>query len=400
MSIPIIIVFVFIFIIIIVLFLYGKKKIVNKENKYQNNPQANKIRVAVLLPFTIEKESLTDTYRSAIKDDCNEQLQGVFKFLKHDIGQQCFDDNTFEFVFRNHKNDSAVAEHIVEKEIKMGTKYFFSTMSQVNVALSEFFNGEKIDKTNDPILICTATSSSNISTKPNKVYRYYPRGIEEGFVLGQTVKNKSGFSNIQNIISIVIDSNYGDSISKAFKDEVIQVDKYQYKKTIKIDFSTDSCEINTQIQYLNIDKTFAILICHYGQGITDIMNALNTIVFQHNDKEDLPIIMFSSTLKSENWQKSIQHILDKVKYCIAIPKYNTDNSGKKHKNVITDFSEFAFTKLIKTIQAKNKNASKDFHQIWKEEKVPPNLTVEYITEGSTNENGDTKIEMDVEMCNF
>jgi ABC-type multidrug transport system fused ATPase/permease subunit len=381
--------------------------------------------VAILLPLDPKSET-EDSQRKAIVDDSIAQLLGIFKFIRNE-GQKTYDD--IEYIFINHQNHPSTAKEKVTEEIKKGTKYFFSTMSKVNVELSEFFTGEKdkdgnkIDDRNNPILVCTATSSCKLKTEKNKVYRYYPRSKEEGERFAITLNDLLQNINIadRKVSSIIINSNHGietvNAFSKKLKSDELKGSKIQYKESeeVKLCFDMNKNKVKRAIEqhsdfYSN--KNHTILISHYGQGITDIMDSLRELVlgkitirngenvFDYKKKEELPLFLFSSTLKSETWQQPIKEILDHIRYCIAVPQY--DNGATKHVDVVKDFSEYAFTKFIKSIIMVKNGRKEDFHSAWTSINSPDDLVenIEYLRDENHIENGDIKITMKIDEENI
>jgi hypothetical protein len=320
-------------------------------------------------------------------------------------------------IFINHENDPSTAIEKVEEEIKKGTKYFFSTMSKVNVRLSGFFTGEadddgnKIDDKNNPILVCTATSSYKVQTKKNKVYRYYPRSKEEGEQLAMVLNDLSKTIKIEKASAIILDSNHGTEAVEAFKENLVGI-VYDTTHEVKVSFGMSKDDVFKTVEAHKTDlsdKKLAILISHYGQGITDIMTSLKELVlaekvnvsgkevWSYKNKEALPLFLFSSTLKSETWQKPIEDILKQIRYRIAVPQY--DKKSNKHADVVKDFSEFTFTKFIKSIIMVKNGRKKDFHSAWKSINTPDDLVKnrEYVRDKKTGiENGDTKIYMTID----
>jgi hypothetical protein len=384
-------------------------------------------RVAILLPLD-PNGIINESQRKAIIDDSIAQLLGIFKFIRNE-GQKTYDD--IEYIFINHQNHPPTAKEKVAEEIKKGTKYFFSTMSKVNVELSEFFTGEKdndgnkIDDRNNPILVCTATSSCKLKTGKNKVYRYYPRSIEEGERLAISLNELLLLQNIniadRNVSSIIINSNHGIETVEAFKKKLNSDElrssqiHYNESKEVKLCFDMDKNRVKEAIKQHRVfysNKNHTILISHYGQGITDIMDSLRELVlgeiktlngenvFVYKNKNELPFFLFSSTLKSETWQKPIKEILAHIRYCIAVPQY--DNGSTKHKDVVKDFSEYAFTKLIKSIIMLKKGRKEDFHSAWTSINSPDDLVRnrEYVLDENRMENGDIKINMTTEKENI
>jgi hypothetical protein len=354
-----------------------QKSSTNSISSYQ------KEKIVILLPFVPTNDDLHEAQKNAIKDDCIAQLLGIYNFLKND-GQKYYDD--FEFIFINHENKAEIAKIKAIKQLNKGVKYFFSTMSSVNIELSKFFVSNEMVKKNDSILLCTATSSMKLNLQKNRVYRFYPRCIEEGAVLADFIKKKQ----IKNVTSIVVGSNHGIETAKSLEYGINN--KYISIKTITIEFGYSASYITKIINDKKDDlnkKDLAIMVCHYGQGITDIVNALKETIFtdengNYRDRAELPLILFSSTIMSDMWLGKINDILNNINYIIAEPIY-----PKEKKDVVKDFAHAAFSHFIRTIEKKN-NEIIDFHTAW--------ITIECMNKLSHTfeDNGDTIINMKVE----
>ena len=339
--------------------------------------EKQKIRVAVLLPFT---------GGDALKEDGAAQLKGIFRFIGSVDGQKCNDE--IEYVFLDHKNESKTARSLIETEItKNGTRYFFSTMSSVNSEIAKDFK----DKKNNSILVCAVTSFPDITTKPNAVYRYYVRSEDEAPVLADAVENEIKF-----IIPIIVGDNYGEGSYNAFKQHFINDSHFDRNiaPPIKYPNGTDKEKIKEQIQK-NISlfkkEKFGILIAHYGSGIDDIISSLAELGILSRQN---PTLYVTSTLHSKNWSTPIKPILDTIPHYIAVPNYY-DCPPNRYEEDVEDFSYFAFDRMIKSIMLIKRGRAETFEDAWQHRDIQA-IPVELPEEKDRSKylkDGDTKIQM-------
>lgn len=328
----------------------------------------NQERIAVLIPGPYSKSE-------AVKDDGKLQLAGVMDFIMQNDSLM----QKYNVVFLDHQNDTSVAKEKVSKEINRGTKYFFSTMSAVNECLSnEFLSNKKIPK--DAILMCAVTSSNNINTRKGKVYRYYIRSNEEGKTLAL-----EGCKSFKQATVIVVGDNYGKGAAKAFKeywndsgtkiqdDEMFILPKDANKEGIK--------------NYISKREKFmpqeprAILICHYGEGIANIVQALKELDLLG----DSTSLFFTSTINNNRWKKQVEQILEKGIHYYSTPDYHYSEDCKEvYNDDVKDFSHFAMEKFIKSIDQMNSNTS--FDDAYKRTNIPSEhtLSVHFSNDGDND----------------
>ena len=342
--------------------------------------EKQKIRVAVLLPFT---------GGSALQEDGAAQLKGIFRFIGSFDGQKCNDE--IEYVFLDHKNEVKIARDLIDTEItKKGTRYFFSTMSSVNSEIAKDFNINK--SKNNPILVCAVTSFPDIATSKNAVYRYYVRSEDEAPILAEAVKD----DEIKYIIPIIVGDNYGEGSYNAFKKcftDNSHSDR-EIASPIKYSNGTAKKEIKEKIQkninLFNKEK-FGILIAHYGSGIDDIISSLAELGILSRQN---PTLYVTSTLHSKNWSTPIKTILDTIPYYIAVPNYY-DCPTDKYEEDVEDFSYFAFERMIKSITLIKRGRAETFEDAWQHrdiQAIPKELPAEKNRSKYLN-NGDTEIQM-------
>jgi hypothetical protein len=334
---------------------------------FQKPQEKNKReRIAILLP-------LAGSSKTAQQDGMV-QLLGVMNC----ITEKNYSDD-FEFVFIDHKNEyDEELKGKINSELRKGTKYFFSTMSKVNVPLSHYFcDSIYLETYNDirnnlmPILVCSATSTPDIQTCANKVYRYYVRSEDEGNGLCDYTKAL----HYSKVTSIFVDDAYGQGATNAFikkwEKDVSQIPlKFDSLKYIKTQIEENISKIKVQNQ--------AILICHYGMGMDNIIKSLE----EYNVLEEYkPILLITSTFSNEDWQRPIRHILNRhnIKCFSVKPDYIDCDEKDKYNDDVKDFANFAFKKLLNSIIVVKKDKKGNFNTEWisDKNKVPQCLDINY-----------------------
>ncbi len=244
-------------------------------------------------------------------------------------------------------------------------------MSKVNESLSQHFeeiishckfSGHK------PILICTVTSSPKINLEPNLIYRFYIRSQEEGKCLADLANNKK----INSATYIVVNDPYGKGAVEEFKKNW----NGKFTEGIKVDFGTGVDEISQQIerQIKNIPASDrqAIFIAHYGNGIDNIVKAL--------DREKIKgVILSTSTLSINDWQEPIKNILSTYDWYTCVPNYNSID--KNQDDVIKNFTTHTLKRLVQTINLTKGNPGTTFDENWKKAEVYINLDISWDTNG-------------------
>ena len=319
-----------------------------------------KIRIVIMLP-------LGDVIKPAYQDGMR-QMYGYAEFL-NDYNARYTED--FEFVPIDHSMSYDVAKQIIEREVNNGTKYFICTMSKVNEELSKYFV-EIISNCKftgqQPILICTVTSSPKINLKPNLIYRFYVRSQEEGKCLADLANSKK----LTSATYIVVNDPYGKGAVEEFKKNW----DGKFSEGIKVDFGTGVDEISEKIekQFKNIpdSERQAIFIAHYGNGIDNIVKALS--------REKIKgVILATSTLSISDWQEPIKNILSTYDWYTCVPNYNSID--KNQDDVIKNFTTHTLKRLVQTINLTKGNPQTTFDENWKKAEVYINLEIAWDTNG-------------------
>ncbi|GHU69975.1 hypothetical protein FACS189413_09680 [Bacteroidia bacterium] len=340
-------------------------------------------RIVVLLPWSSSKSQ-------AALEDGKLQLEGVIDFITKN------EDKTknFHFVFIDHKNDTTFAIKKVKEELSKGTKYFYSTMSTVNECLSNHFINDKEFEKNNSILVCAVTSSPDVKTKKNKVYRYYVRSNEEGDVLAKKGKENT---DIKDATAIVVGDAYGKSAAESFKKRWEETLGYNFHEFGTLPKDADETKIK---EFINSQKSKfpqsprAVLICHYGNGIVHTVKALKSLNLIDNNT----MLLFTSTANNERWKEAIKHIVENQKgHYYALPDYKyPPNTAINYNDDVKDFAHFAMEKYILSINGLEKQ--NDFDACWWNNKVPEHI----LSTEAYKENGqaDIGVPMKVEEFKF
>ncbi|MBK9721988.1 MAG: amino acid ABC transporter substrate-binding protein [Saprospiraceae bacterium] len=337
------------------------------EGHFKKSPNTNdRTRIVLLFP-------LGDQIKSSYQDG-QRQMLGYVDFLRKTNSLYSSD---FDFIFLDHGMSFDNAKRIIEKEVTNGTKYFISTMSAVNVDLSKHFE-DIISKCNyegsRPILICTVTSSPAITIKKNIVYRFYVRSQEEGKVLAE----KCNGLNISSGIYIIVDDAYGKGAVDEFK-------KYwngEFTVGLKIGFGYGSEKISEQIvnklKIIPKDANQVIFIAHYGNGIDEIIKAINKVKLNG-------VIFATSTLSIKDWQEPINEILMSYRWFTCVPNYKTNEDND---DVIRNFTTYTLLKLIQTINLAKEGSNVTFDECWEKSFLDFNMEI-------STDKGDALIPMKV-----
>jgi len=319
-----------------------------------------KTRIVIMLP-------LGDVIKPAYQDGMR-QMYGYAEFL-NDYNTRYTEE--FEFVPIDHSMNFDVAKQIIEREVNRGTKYFICTMSKVNEELSKHFeeiltrckfSGQK------PILILTVTSYPKVTLKQNLIYRFYIRSQEEGKCLADLATEK----NINSATYIVVNDPYGKGAVEEFKKNW----NGKFTEGIKVEFGSGvddiSDQIKKQLKTIPEKDRQAIFIAHYGNGIDNIIKALN------RDKIK-GIILATSTLSIPDWQQPIQSILKTYDWYTCIPDYKSID--KNQDDVIKNFTTHTLKRLVQTINLTKGNNETTFDENWKKAEVYINLKITWDTNG-------------------
>jgi len=313
------------------------------------------------------------TIENTLLDRGASEIQGLSYYLRFsDLHGKKYD---FELIDHERKY-SSVLEEKIKMALSDGVRYFICTTSSISVPLARKFE-ELITETNtadnNPILLCTNTSSPVLETRTNKVYRFYPRSNEEAKVLAEKAKqmhfNKVGY--------IAIDDEYGRGAVKSFE-QAWRKDLRIITQGVFLDPALSEANIIAKIQNSNLleQEPDAIFIANYGARLQSTIRAI----------EDFPddiAILGTTPLSVKFTQAQIRHILKRKRWYTCVP-------DTKAEDDITAFdlhSSFLFMtiqKLTDVIEELNKNPKATFHEEFTKEDSPALLNFEYDKRGDFN----------------
>lgn len=326
----------------------------NGKEKHTSIKESNKKRIVLLLPLN---ESLKSAYEDGIR-----QVTGFAEFLKDN--SEC--TRHFEFALYDHSMKFDInLENSIRQEMEEGTKFFICSMSSVALPLSQNF--EKIVKSSKiigekPILICAVASTPALTLKENLIYRFYIRSQEEGTQLA-SIANEQG---INTATFIAVDDEYGKGAVKEFKTKwkgkMPVTDGILVSKLLTVEEIKNL--ITDKIKTIPAENRQAIFICHYGNGIDNVVTALDATGVK-------AILLATSTISIYDWQKPIKPILDKTEWFTCVPDYSSYKT--EQKDVIKNFTTYTLHRLTEAILKTNDTAT--FDSNWKKVVYPDNLTV-------------------------
>lgn len=330
--------------------------LIGRATQKKNVINGNKTRIVLFLPLN---ESLMSAYEDGIR-----QLTGFAEFLKENPEST----RKFEFALYDHSMNYGVGlESTIRQEIEEGTKYFICTMSNVALPLSNDFDkivnsAKYIGK--KPVLICAVASAPSLILKEDLVHRFYIRSQEEADELAKLAAQK----NMNSATFIAVDDDYGKGAVSEFKKR--WKGKAQIEDGLFLDKKLQLADIENlikeRISKIPPANRQAIFVCHYGNGIDNIITALD------NAKVEATIFA-TSTISIFDWQRPIKNILDKIEWYTCIPDYKTYRTGQN--DVIKNFTTYVLYRLTRTIEAMGDKSR--FGETWRNSKYPDNLDISW-----------------------
>ena len=322
-----------------------------------------KTRIVVLLPTG-------DVVRSAYQDG-ERQLQGLSQFINENDGRYTDD---YEFVPINHAMDPVVASGIIARELARGTRYFISTMSRVNEALSRDFErlASVVRGTGPvPILLCTVTSSPTLSVKPDSVYRMYPRSQEEATVLAEHARSEG----IKAVLVIAVGDAYGDGMVREFKQH--WVDR-RILDTVRLKYSDGVQEVRTALTVVlkkaGHDEPDAVMVAHYGHGLSAVVSVLDEL-------RPSAKLFLTSQMSIRDWQVRVFKELRRMDWHTCVPDYEWPDPSKD--DVIRDFTTYSLRMLVQALNIMRNNPSLSFDQCWRKSEVYTGLDITWDSVGDS-----------------
>jgi len=323
----------------------------------------HKERIVVLIPLNKNKSN------EPAYQDGKRQAYGYIDLIEKN--SRILDN--YEIVFKNHEMNTAKAVEIVAEELEKGTNYFISTMSHISERLSLDFEDlvekHKHKDKDKPKLIATVSSSSKISVKTNRVYRFYIRSNEESDLLARYY---SKLNSDNRLISITVNDNYGNRAREIFNETYSK----PFDINVPLEIKWNKAKIKEQIQKkiaLNTDNN-TFFIVHYGSGLDNIIS----ILYELDLKGQL---LISHPITVKEWNEPIEKILSKYDWATCYPE-SPSGEFYKSEDIIRDFVYFTLHRLIKSIDD-SKVSSKDFDTAWKKSNEPNRIKYKINSEGDS-----------------
>jgi len=206
---------------------------------------------------------------------------------------------------------------------------------------------------------------------------------------------------VKNATAIVVGDSYGRGAAKAFQERWNdkgnrETMEYIYHLPPNADKEIIIDHIKKNIKNMPSSPR-AILICHYGNGIIQVVSALEALNLIEGST-----LLFTSTAHNDRWQGIVKHILQRSEnignHYYAMPNYHypIKYDGKVYSDDVKDFSEFAMEKLILSINKVREKKAKTFDDAWWETEIPKMAQGEHILSTeiyNANEEADIAVPM-------
>lgn len=290
--------------------------------------------------------------------ETEQTIQGFGKFLldKPEVTSR------YHFQFFDHHNsyDPAVEEFVVQ-EMKAGTRYFVCLSSEVCEPLSQAFArlaaraGVERDQ---PILLNTVAASTEILTRPNHSYRFYPRTVDQAELLARTARR----NKLMKASWVSVDNLYGHQMTgafaKVFRQAGGEMEEGVYLRTAGTPASWVERVRHSEINTARVD---CLLVGHYE----DINRSLALL---------LPSTTILLPMGYVDFYNSPSGAILRDRNVIGVlPVFRSDNL--KFNNIQGIFLYFTLDKLVHTLD-KTGHDRKRFHAAWMETTYPPQIAFE------------------------
>ena len=338
-----------------------------------------KTQIVLLLALSDQNDFESKTNVTEVLFDYGmSEVMGLGYFLKWNPESY----NKYDFQVVDHKMVyNSELEEKVKKYIEDGVKYFICTTSVIAVPLSEQFENI-IDQSgfegDRPILICTNSSSSNIKTKTNRIYRINPRAQEQAEVLSE----KGQSLGLKKASFIAVDNEFGKAAVESFKKEWEAVGGI-VSEGLFLDVVSSKRSIAEQIKDGDIleSEPEAIFIAHFDKGLVGIFNGVK-------DFPDHIVYLATSSLSVKITQLQIGSILREKHWYTCVPEVKTMRNLSNF-NINSSFIYLVINKLVHTIE-KSEGDMGLFHEHWIDKQGTPILHFDY------EKSGDFKVYMKID----
>jgi hypothetical protein len=312
-------------------------------------PQHNsKSRIALLVPISCKE------------DYENEDLKLMMEGFGEGISDFVFKTNkqlteTYEFVFIDNNNyDRALKE--VEEEIKLGTKYFLSTLSSFSTQFTEQF----LQISKDTVLINTISGTTSISELKNRVYNFYPTSEDEIDAIIDCIEIKKLNNPFIYNFNSIYTRECRDYFIKKWNHDKLKSDHISQEEN-SYEFINRSSFDTTHPDFIDegVIKSEIVLIFGYGNSFYDLVNVLKNKCTNFDKK----VICTISTFKYRDWKNEEVTTLKNLNVVTVRPKMKK-SKFKTDKDVVKYFSEQSLDRLLNSLEKLNKDEKIDFDKAW------------------------------------
>lgn len=320
-----------------------KKRVI--ERIFKTN---SKSRIAIFLPI-----SCKEGYQ-------NEDLKLMAEGFGNGTSDFFFNTNSelsesFELVFIDSNTKEKAFEKL-EQELKLGTKYFISTLSSFSLELSQKFNSIETNA----ILINTVSGSVNITEVSNKIYNFYPNSKMEIDAIIETINsNKHTKPYIY---------NYNSTFTTECKSYFIEQWNLQKDSSYHLSDANNSFQFMdksnfdvTHPKFINdkVRQSDCLIVLGYGASFFDLIHKLKS----SNIELEKKFIYTISTFRYRKWLNEESDIINGLNIFTIRPKMKND-TFRIDTDIVKYFSEQSLDRLLRTIELINKK-SVSFDSAWK-----------------------------------
>jgi len=331
------------FVFLLIYFLLFKKRIIERILKTNS-----KSRIAIFLPISC-KEGYQNDDLKLMAEGFGSGTSDFFFNTNSELSE------SFELVFIDSNTEKKALEKL-DQELKLGTKYFISTLSSFSLELSKHFNSIETDA----ILINTVSGSVKIPEVQNKIYNFYPNSKMEIDAIIETINTND---NSKPYIY-----NYNYTFTKECKSYFIEQWNLNKDKKLHLTDANNSYQFMdktnfdlTHPAFINdkVKEADCIIILGYGASFFDLINKLKTLQTELENK----FIYTISTFRYRKWIKEEADSINGLNIFTVRPKMKSD-TFKIETDIVKYFSEQSLDRLLRTIEEINKNDI-NFDAAWK-----------------------------------
>ena len=302
-------------------------------------------------------------------------LKGIALYLR--IYPEKMDEFDFSIIRHGGDFDEKFKQEVI-KEVKMGTRYFVCVQSKIMVPLSEEIEHmfDTLPGNPEPIFVGTVSSSPEIRTKKNSLYRFFLRSTDEVEVLTKKVKDL----DIRSASYIAIHNKFGEGGAREFKNRLDNDVEFLDGLFFEEDMDPGNLEFEVEHSNLAKKRPEAVYVIAENRQAVNALIALRTLDYR-------PKLFLTGGFLSEYILDHYSDVLNEFEWYIAQPFFDADNEFYE-QDIIAVFVYLTTERLVNVIEA-TKGDHHLFDQKWGESKFPQHLDFEDIG------NGDTKFKMRV-----